>query len=109
MERPRLGSRNPDVVEKMIAVFGSYWASNNFVPFDADEFRERTAFDEQSSELLLSPVEVQLRPFQEWMLEQIAVSRQRGHSRNLLVAATGTGKTVMSAVDYARLRSTARP
>ena len=28
----------------------------------------------------------------------------RGHHRNLLVAATGTGKTVMAAVDYARVR-----
>jgi DNA or RNA helicases of superfamily II len=27
-----------------------------------------------------------------------------GHHRNLLVSATGTGKTVMAAVDYARLR-----
>ncbi|WP_081282487.1 DUF3427 domain-containing protein, partial [Mycobacterium asiaticum] len=37
-------------------------------------------------------------------LERIALSRIRGHHRNLLVAATGTGKTVMAAVDYARLR-----
>jgi superfamily II DNA or RNA helicase len=32
------------------------------------------------------------------------MSRQLGHHRNLLVAATGTGKTVMAAVDYMRLR-----
>ncbi len=32
---------------------------------------------------------------------------QQGHHRNLLVAATGTGKTVMAAVDYARLRDAA--
>ena len=32
------------------------------------------------------------------------MSRQRGHHRNLLVAATGTGKTVMAALDYGRLR-----
>ena len=32
---------------------------------------------------------------------------ERGHHRNLLVSATGTGKTVMAAVDYARLRASA--
>src|SRR5262249_12770870 len=53
---------------------------------------------------LLSPVEIELRPFQEALLEQIELSRHQGHHRNLLVAATGTGKTVMAAVDYARIR-----
>jgi superfamily II DNA or RNA helicase len=38
------------------------------------------------------------------LLEQIALARERGHHRNLLVSATGTGKTVMAAIDYARLR-----
>ena len=38
------------------------------------------------------------------LLEQLALARHQGHHRNLLVAATGTGKTVMAAVDYARLR-----
>ena len=52
---------------------------------------------------LLSPVEIRLEPFQERLLELIAVARQQGHHRNLLVSATGTGKTVMAAVDYARL------
>ena len=48
-----------------------------------------------------------LEPFQERLLEQIALSRERGHHRNLLVSATGTGKTVMAAIDYARLRERA--
>ena len=34
---------------------------------------------------------------------------QRGHHRNLLVSATGTGKTVMAAVDYARAAADAAP
>ena len=37
------GVRNPDVVAKMSAVFESYWASGDFVPFDPEEFRARTA------------------------------------------------------------------
>ncbi len=40
----------------------------------------------------------------ERLLEQIGVARELGHHRNLLVSATGTGKTVRSAADYASLR-----
>ena len=54
--------------------------------------------------VILSPIELRLEPFQERLLEKISLSRSRGYHRNLLVAATGTGKTVMAAVDYARLR-----
>ena len=43
--------------------------------------------------------------FQERLLEKISVSRSRGHHRNLLAAATGTGKMAMAAVDCARLRN----
>ena len=99
------GARNPDAVAKMAAVFTSYWASQDFVPYDSEEFRRRTAEEDRGPGLMLSPIEIELRPFQDRLLERLAVSRQRGHHRNLLVAATGTGKTVMAAVDYARLRT----
>lgn len=95
--------RNPDVTEKVAAVFESYWNSGDFVPYVRDEFRERTR-TVTGPTIVLSPVEVRPEPFQERLLEQIALSRALGHHRNLLVAATGTGKTVMAAVDYARLR-----
>jgi HKD family nuclease len=99
------GVRNPDALAKIAAVFDSYWESTDFVPYDAEEFRRRTAIEDAGDVIRLSPLEIEPRPFQERLLELLAVSRQQGHSRNLLVAATGTGKTVMAAVDYARLRS----
>jgi len=34
------------------------------------------------------------------MLEQLATERAHGRTRNLLVAATATGKTVVAAFDY---------
>jgi superfamily II DNA or RNA helicase/HKD family nuclease len=98
-------ARNPDAVAKMAAVFESYWQSAVFVPYDEEEFRERIGSTVEHSELLLSPVEVVLRPFQEHLLDQLEAARQRDRHRNLLVAATGTGKTVMAAVDYARMRT----
>ncbi|HEY3924925.1 MAG TPA: DUF3427 domain-containing protein [Acidothermaceae bacterium] len=100
------GARNPDLVAKMAAVFESYWASDDFVRFDPELFRARTAVSTSERPLLLSPVEIVLLPFQERLLEQIELARTLDRHRNLLVAATGTGKTVMAAVDYARLRRT---
>jgi superfamily II DNA or RNA helicase len=97
------GARNPDALEKMLAVFESYWANDSFVPYDPNEFLERTASVEVER-LLLSPVEIEPRPFQEALLEALELARDQGHHHNLLVAATGTGKTVIAAIDYARLR-----
>ncbi len=99
------GARNPDVIGRVAAVFDSYWNSGDFVPYDPAQFadeRERAAGPGPA--MLLSPIELRLEPFQERLLEQVALARELGHHRNLLVAATGTGKTVMAAVDYARLR-----
>ncbi len=99
------GVRNPDALAKLTAVFASYWESPDFVPYDADEFARRTTEEEPKDDAFqLSPVEIELRPFQDDLLEHLALARHQGHHRNLLVSATGTGKTVMAAVDYARLR-----
>lgn len=97
------GARNADLVAKVGAVFETYWERGDFVPFVASEFAERSATP-PANPLQLPPTEIRLEPFQERLLEQIEVARERGRHRNLLVSATGTGKTVMAAVDYARLR-----
>lgn len=47
--------------------------------------------------------DIQPKPFQRIMLDQLENERAHGRLRNLLVAATGTGKTVMAAFDYKRL------
>ncbi|MBM4113854.1 MAG: hypothetical protein FJ253_10895, partial [Phycisphaerae bacterium] len=112
------GARNPDVVEKLAAVFEGYWQGGDFRAFERSEFEAcRAAADAAAGNsqggahsahaLQLSPIELRLEPFQERLLEEIELERERGHHRNLLVAATGTGKTVMAAVDYARLRAAA--
>ena len=98
------GARNPDVIDKVAAVFESYWNSGDFVPYDAETFAAETARSSSGPAVFLSPIELRPEPFQERLLEQIALARERGHHRNLLVSATGTGKTVMAAIDYARLR-----
>ncbi|MFO0695975.1 MAG: DUF3427 domain-containing protein [Polyangiales bacterium] len=102
------GARNPDVVDKVAAVFESYWNAGDFRPYDADEFRREIDPDRDARRSRLPAFELRPEPFQERLLEQIAVSRERGHHRNLLVSATGTGKTVMAALDYAALRESLR-
>ncbi len=98
-------ARNPSVVSKVEAVFESYWNNIDFVPYNRDQFIESCkARDYADAGLRLSPIELRPEPFQEHLLEQIELARQRGRHRNLLVSATGTGKTVMAALDYARLR-----
>jgi superfamily II DNA or RNA helicase/HKD family nuclease len=98
-------ARNPHVLEKVAAVFDSTWHSGDFVPFDEAQFEAVLRQSRrQDATVMLSPIELRPEPFQERLLECIALSRRQGHHRNLLVSATGTGKTVMAAVDYARLR-----
>lgn len=98
-------ARNRAVIEKISAVFESYWQQPDFEEFNRDRFLDAREPGSQASGIMLSPIEIRLEPFQERLLEQIELSRQQGYHRNLLVSATGTGKTVMAAVDYARLRS----
>ncbi len=99
------GARNPDVVRKMTSIFEAYWEADDFRPYDPAEFDERNHREQDSGPtVLMAPIELRPEPFQERLLEQIALARLQGHHHNLLVSATGTGKTVMAAIDYARLR-----
>ena len=98
------GIRNLDIVEKVQAVFNSYWENPDFRPYDPVEFEEQSdSAGPESPQIFFGPISVRPMPFQERLLEQLQASRSLGHHRNLLVAATGTGKTVMSALDYRQL------
>jgi superfamily II DNA or RNA helicase/HKD family nuclease len=103
----------PAVLNKFEASFDSYW---NDIAFETyDPARDALKLDEalgvagsstspQDSKISLSGLEVRPYPHQADMLERLRVEREvRGHSHNLLVAATGTGKTVMAALDYRNL------
>ena len=100
-------ARNPDVVSKFDAVFDSYWSNGDFLDYDPTQFDDHA--DQQGRidsgpHVILSPIELRPYPFQERLLDLLTVSRSKGRHNNLLVAATGTGKTVMAAVDYGRLK-----
>jgi superfamily II DNA or RNA helicase len=103
------GLRNPDIVSKMSAVFEAYWNNRDFEPYDREDFLARIPKESSDQQMFyLSPIEIRLEPFQDRMLEEIEICREQGRHRNLLVSATGTGKTVMAAVDYSRLKTKLR-
>jgi superfamily II DNA or RNA helicase len=98
-------ARNEDVIRRMRDVFNSYWNHELFKRYDRTEFAAATDSALDLKGPLAGIVGITLKPFQEAMLDQIAASREWGQHRNLLVSATGTGKTVMAAVDYSRLKN----
>ncbi|WP_371538107.1 DUF3427 domain-containing protein [Streptomyces sp. NBC_00466] len=106
----------PDVLRKFEATYDSYWNDPTFESYDPERDAER--LDEAlglastgsprlgGSEVTLSTREVTAYPHQRDMLERLQVEREiHQRRRNLLVAATGTGKTVMAALDYKALRA----
>lgn len=100
----------PDLLRKFEATFDTYWNDNSFESYDPDLDRDR--LDDALSEaagrtgrdrvtISLSGLEVRPYPYQSEMLEELRAEREvHGRHRNLVVAATGTGKTVVAALDY---------
>ncbi|RYZ09245.1 MAG: DUF3427 domain-containing protein [Myxococcales bacterium] len=97
----------PEVVEKFAGTFESLWNDSEFeqyVPGDAaSRGRLQAALNKDATPETLLFFSLRPMPFQEEILDQLATQRSvHGRYRNLVVAATGTGKTVVAAFDYAR-------
>ncbi|WP_282110987.1 DUF3427 domain-containing protein [Shewanella algicola] len=99
----------PHIIDKSLNTFESYWQSSEFELFDGnieaknklhEALREaKGGFSDNSA------FHFDIKPFahQREILEQLNVERQvHQRFRNLVVAATGTGKTLISAFDFAR-------
>ncbi|KSU81120.1 Helicase conserved C-terminal domain-containing protein [Fictibacillus enclensis] len=99
-----------DVLKKFEATFESYWNDREFKTFNVDDTK-----DQQQLKLALAPKRLHvsnelnflfdIQPFyyQKEILEKLQVEREiHGRMKNLVVAATGVGKTVISAFDYKR-------
>jgi len=96
---------SPALVNRFRAAFESYWADPGFQPYDRDQFASAIAAEQIPRPGLAPLFDIRPYPYQEEMLQRLDVERRRfNRMRNLLVAATGTGKTVVSAFDYQRLR-----
>ena len=106
----------PGLIRQFEGLFESYWKSGDFTLYTASDKEKQELdtvlakaditgrkskgleYDIDSSLLDVHPFPHQVR-----MLEEMQNARSKGRHRNLAVAATGTGKTVFSALDYRRL------
>lgn len=102
----------PEILAKAIATFDGYWASPDFQAYRAEAGEQlaralRSAREggapRASAEAEIAYYDLKPYIFQEEVLEALALERREGRHRNLVVAATGTGKTMIAAFDYARL------
>nr|WP_272947630.1 DEAD/DEAH box helicase [Ornithinimicrobium murale] len=105
----------PALLEKFGATFETYWNDPSFEPYDPDNQDQRDRLDDALSQAsgrggpkdggwTISGLEVRPYAYQQHILDTVQAERElHGRHRNLVVAATGTGKTVIAALDYKRL------
>lgn len=108
----------PHLWQKIVGTFESYWHEPEFEPFDQTQAprlreairREQGAGRDDASGL--PNLDLRPFPFQEEILDALDAEREAmGKTRQLVVAATGTGKTMIAAFDYRRIakRAGTRP
>lgn len=97
-----------ETIDKIAATFESYWNSNEFEYYEEGQ-RERlirALKAEKYSEINnidIYTLDILPYSYQQEILDKLEAERTvRGYNRNLVVAATGTGKTIISALDYKR-------
>ena len=96
------------VFARAVAHFETLWADSEFQRYDPDNVEHRRALAAALGResfggepaTTISFFDLQPKTYQQEMLEQLATERAHGRTRNLVVAATGTGKTVVAAFDY---------
>ena len=100
----------PETIDKIVATFEYYWNDREFEYYDEGQ-KERLAralkaekyFDTNDADAYT--MDIHPYSYQQEILDKLEAERTvHGYTRNLVVAATGTGKTVISALDYKRFR-----
>ncbi|AEH00538.1 DEAD/DEAH box helicase [Lacinutrix sp. 5H-3-7-4] len=99
------------IIDKFNKTFDSYWKSDDFELFDDSKHKEKLQSALKQSkfskpyENATALFDIKPFPYQKEVLEKLEVERTvHKRFRNLVVAATGTGKTVISAFDYKRFK-----
>lgn len=100
----------PHIIEKSLSTFETYWQSPDFEHFDGKaESKEKLHDALQAAKGSFNNAapsfyfDIKPHSHQLTILEKLQVERNlHNRYRNLVVAATGTGKTIISAFDFAR-------
>lgn len=104
------GIATPGLLRKFQTTFDGHWTSGAFLPYDPARDAARldaalTNGDGAPPTISHPGLDVRPLPHQQEALAALDVERDTSdRHRNLIVAATGTGKTVLAALDYRRLR-----
>ncbi len=101
---------DPHILRQCSAAFETLWQSAEAEPFDPadsaqrERLREAIAVErgQRAGDRRVTIFDLRPYPFQEQVLATLQEARTAGRTKNLIVAATGTGKTVIAAVDYTR-------
>jgi superfamily II DNA or RNA helicase len=100
------------IIDKFKKTFEAYWQNSEFESFDKNKHSQKLIDalkqGKFSKEYTFTTTYFDIKPFhyQNEILEKLEVERTvHNRHRNLLVAATGTGKTVISAFDYKTFRN----
>ncbi len=105
----------PDLYARVENSFDQLWPRENFTPYTPGQDREKLVKaleigslpgkkPDWSANISCWP---QLTPhdYQQRILNLLQQERQKGFAKNLIVAATGTGKTMIAAFDFLRYRA----
>lgn len=95
------------IIDKFQKTFDAYWKSDDFETFDDAKHRTKLIDSLDRGKISKSYLpstsffDIKPYPYQKEILEKLEVERSvHNRCRNLIVAATGTGKTIISAFDY---------
>jgi superfamily II DNA or RNA helicase len=101
-----------ELFERAKAHFETLWEDNEFQVYDRNNESHRRALGEAlrreaGGNLMVRQTffDLEPKPYQQDMLDALQAERDHGRRHSLVVAATGTGKTVVAAFDYRRLCS----
>ena len=98
------------IIDKFQKTFDTYWQDSEFESFDPNQHIEKLRIALKRERIhdrndSAAYFDIKPFPFQEEILENLETERViHLRYRNLIVAATGTGKTVISAFDYKNFR-----
>jgi len=102
------------VLDTFRATFDEYWEDSSFERYDPTDPEQTARLDKalaaagaEPAELPIELAAFDIRPYgyQQEVLDKLSAEREvHDRWRNLVVMATGTGKTIVAGIDYRRLR-----
>lgn len=97
-----------DIIRKFEVTFESYWNDSNFETFDINNENNRKKLSSELCKVINYKQQkfrlqctIKPYPYQQEILDKLQAEREIfGQNKNLVVASTGVGKTIIAALDY---------